>query len=167
MSPNEHGSLTSSTRSPHAGACLYGRSDLLSSSGAAAAGRYAVTKFIYATAALPIPASDVLLLPLPDLAGDVAAWSRESNWIGYVAVATDEGAAELGRRDILVAWRGTIRPLEWANDFTFTPVSAAPVLGSAAEKNPFAVVHQGFLSVYTSSNPDSKYNKASARDQAS
>ena len=82
-------------------------------------------------------------------------------------MATDEGAAELGRRDIVVAWRGTVKDLERANDFTFTPVSAAPVLGSAAAAaNPLAVVHQGFLSVYTSSNANSKFNKVSARDQA-
>ncbi|TKW24671.1 hypothetical protein SEVIR_3G064600v4 [Setaria viridis] len=149
-------------RSPHAGACLYGRSDLLAGVGVAAAGSYAVTKFFYATSAVPVPES-VLLLPLPEL-GD-AAWCRESNWIGYVAVATDEGVAELGRRDIVVAWRGTVTDLEWANDFSFTPVSAAPVLGSSAAANPLAMVHQGFLSVYTSSNANSKYNKASARDQ--
>ncbi|CAN6336093.1 unnamed protein product [Urochloa humidicola] len=151
-------------RSPHAGACLYGRSDLLAGVGASAAARnYAVTKFVYATAAPPVPGESVLLLPLPEVKG---AWSRESNWIGYVAVATDEGAAALGRRDVVVAWRGTATDLEWANDFAFTPVSAAPVLGSAAAAaNPLAVVHQGFLSVYTSSNANSTYNKASARDQ--
>jgi hypothetical protein len=132
--------------------------------GVAAAGRYAVTRFVYATSALPVPGSDFPLLPLPETR---EAWSRESNWIGYVAVATDEGAAELGRRDVVVAWRGTVKDLEWANDFTFTPVSAAPVLGSAAAANPLAVVHQGFLSVYTSCNADSRFNKASARDQAS
>ncbi|KAL5660325.1 hypothetical protein ACJX0J_027450, partial [Zea mays] len=139
-------------RSPHAGACLYGRADLLPGVGVAAAGRYAVTRFVYATSALPVPGSDFPLLPLPETR---EAWTRESNWIGYVAVATDEGAAELGRRDVVVAWRGTVKDLEWANDFTFTPVSAAPVLGSAAAANPLAVVHQGFLSVYTSSNADS------------
>ncbi|AQK79386.1 Phospholipase A1-IIgamma [Zea mays] len=140
-------------RSPHAGACLYGRADLLPGVGVAAAGRYAVTRFVYATSALPVPGSDFPLLPLPETR---EAWTRESNWIGYVAVATDEGAAELGRRDVVVAWRGTVKDLEWANDFTFTPVSAAPVLGSAAAANPLAVVHQGFLSVYTSSNADSR-----------
>ena len=143
---------------------MFGYADLLASSGAAAAGSYAVTKFIYATSALPVPEA-FLVLPLPELLPE--SWSRESNWMGYVAVATDDGVAALGRRDILVAWRGTMRSLEWVNDFDFTPVSAAPVLGSAAAANPAAMVHRGFLSVYRSSDPDSKYNQSSARDQAS
>ncbi|GJM89813.1 hypothetical protein PR202_ga06034 [Eleusine coracana subsp. coracana] len=166
-----YGELTQATydgfnqekRSPHAGACLYGRDDLLVSSCVAGAGNYSVTKFIYATSKLPMPEA-FLLLPLPELP---EAWSRESNWMGYVAVATDEGVAALGRRDIIVAWRGTMRNLEWVNDFDFTPVSAAPVLGPAAAKNPAALVHRGFLSVYTSTNADSKYTSSSARDQAS
>ncbi|CAL4901702.1 unnamed protein product [Urochloa decumbens] len=165
-----YGELTQATydgfnqeqRSPHCGACVYGYADLLASSGAAAAGSYTITKFVYATSALPVPEA-FLVLPLPDLLPE--SWSRESNWMGYVAVATDEGVAALGRRDILVAWRGTMRSLEWVNDFDFTPVSAAPVLGSAAATNPAALVHRGFLSVYRSSNPDSKYNQSSARDQ--
>ncbi|TVU18264.1 hypothetical protein EJB05_16211, partial [Eragrostis curvula] len=123
-------------RSPHAGACMYGHDDLLEKSGVAAAGHYRVTKFIYATSTLTLPPA-FLLLPPPALE-DV--WCRESNWIGYVAVATDEGVAALGRRDIVVAWRGTIRPLEWTKDLDFTPASAAPVIGAAASKNPLALV---------------------------
>ncbi|EMS68153.1 Phospholipase A1-II 7 [Triticum urartu] len=75
------------------------------------------------------------------------------------------GAAALGRRDIVVAWRGTIKNLEWVNDLDFTPVPATPVLGSAASQNRFAVVHRGFLSVYTSSNKSSEFTKTSAKDQ--
>jgi len=160
-------------RSPHAGACVYGLADLLTASGgaggAAAAGgsnRYRVTKFVYATSGLQVPDA-FLLLPQPGLQGQEPAWCRESNWMGYVAVATDEGAAELGRRDVVVAWRGTVRSLEWVNDLDFTPVPAAPVLGAAADTHPRAMVHRGFLSLYTSSNASSKYNKLSARDQAS
>ncbi|KAF8725666.1 hypothetical protein HU200_020209 [Digitaria exilis] len=84
-------------RSPHAGACMYGHDELLSKSGVAAAGHYRVTKFIYATSGVPLPDA-FLLLPLPALK-DV--WSRDSNFMGYVAVATDEGAAALGRRRVL------------------------------------------------------------------
>ncbi|OEL18518.1 Phospholipase A1-II 7 [Dichanthelium oligosanthes] len=128
-------------RSPHAGACVYGRSDLLPSVGVAAAGSYAVTKFVYSTSAVPVPDA-VLLLPLPEIKD---AWSRESNWMGYVAVATDEGVATLGRRDIVVVWRGTVKDIEWANDFSFEPVSAAPVLGSAAAANPLAMIRKILL----------------------
>ena len=148
-------------RSPHAGACIYGYSDLLASSGVAAAGHYEVTRFIYATSGQPLPDA-FLVRPLAALK-DV--WSRESNFMGYVAVATDEGAAALGRRDIVVAWRGTVQSLEWVNDLTFTPVPAAPVLGKKAAANPLAMVHMGFLSLYTSSHAGSKFNKTSARDQ--
>ncbi|WVZ56999.1 hypothetical protein U9M48_007447 [Paspalum notatum var. saurae] len=158
-------------RSPHAGACMYGHADLLASSpaggvGGAAAGRYRVTKFVYATSGLAaaLMPDAFLLRPLPALREE--PWCRESNWMGCVAAATDEGAAALGRRDVVVAWRGTVRGLEWVNDLDFTPVPAAPVLGAGAGANPRAMVHRGFLSLYTSSDANSKYNKASARDQA-
>ncbi|GJM94365.1 hypothetical protein PR202_ga11005 [Eleusine coracana subsp. coracana] len=155
-------SFNNEKRSPHAGACRYGYSDLLNETEVSAPGNYAVTKFAYATSAVP---EGLLLFPAPELREK--AWSRESNFMGYVAVATDQGVAKLGRRDIMVAWRGTVTDLELVNDLDSTPVSAAPVLGAAAKENPLAVVHRGFLSIYTSSNPNSTYNKASARDQAS
>jgi hypothetical protein len=148
-------------RSPHVGACIYGADELLHISGAGNAAHYEVTRFIYSTSTLPLPAA-FLLLPLSALK-DV--WSRESNFMGYVAVATDEGAAALGRRDIVVAWRGTIKPIEWTKDLDVTPAPAGPVLGPAASRHPLAMVHHGFLSLYTSSNAESKFNKCSARDQ--
>lgn len=157
-------SFNGEKRSPHCGACRYGRSDLLTATEVSGAGNYAVTRFVYATSAVPVPEA-FLLFPAPEL--KEKAWSRETNFMGYVAVATDAGVAALGRRDIIVVWRGTLRDLEWINDFDFTPVSAAPVIGTAAADNPLAMVHRGFLSIYTSSNANSTYSKASARDQAS
>ncbi|CAD6343550.1 unnamed protein product [Miscanthus lutarioriparius] len=106
-------------RSPHAGACVYGLADLLAAS-AGGSNWYRVTKFVYATSGLQVPDA-FLLLPQPGLQGQ-EPWCRESNWMGYVAVATDEGAAALGRPDVVVAWRGTVRSLEWVNDLDFTPV---------------------------------------------
>jgi len=152
-----YGELVSATRagfnneqrSPHYGLSRYSPDDLLAKSGVADARYYRVTKFVYATA-------ELLLLGI----------DKQTTWMGYVAVATDEGVAELGRRDIVVAWRGSATLAEWAKDFVeFLPAPAEPVLGSAAAAYPSAYVHSGFLSVYTTSNANSELGKASARDQ--
>ncbi|CAN6334198.1 unnamed protein product [Urochloa humidicola] len=137
-------------RSPHYGLCMYSHDDLLTKSGVANASHYSVTKFVYATA---------------ELAYDKTS-GKETTWMGYVAVATDEGAAALGKRDIVVAWRGTMTIDEAKKDFfEFLPTFAEPVLGVFFLTHPLAMVHSGFLSVYTTVNPDSELGKTSARDQ--
>ncbi|KDO63322.1 hypothetical protein CISIN_1g0475241mg, partial [Citrus sinensis] len=60
--------------------------------------KYEVTKFLYATSSSPLPAAFIF----KSLSSE--CWHKESNWIGYIAVACDEGKAALGRRDILTAW---------------------------------------------------------------
>ncbi|GMI78031.1 DAD1-like seeding establishment-related lipase [Hibiscus trionum] len=69
----------------------------------------------------------------------------ESAWFGYVAVAPDDGKAVLGRRDILVAWRGTKTDSEWIMNANATPKRATELFGPTTE----AMVHSGFLSLYT------------------
>lgn len=102
--------------------------------------KYEVTHFIYAGSA------------------DVA-----SAWIGYVAVSTDEGRQVLGRRDVLVAWRGTLTGSEWFNDLWFLQQAPADLFSALGAYN--AEVHGGFLSLYTGTVSDSDHNKTSAREQ--
>ncbi|XP_050205709.1 phospholipase A1-IIgamma-like [Mercurialis annua] len=117
--------------------------------------QYQPVKYLYATSKIGVPES-FILKPLSK-----EAWNGESNWIGYIAVATDSGKAVLGRRDIVLAWRGTVQPIEWVKDFDFPLKSASEILGE--DRN--AHVHEGFLSIYTSDNPHSQYNKTSVREQ--
>ncbi|XP_049383525.1 phospholipase A1-II 1-like isoform X2 [Solanum stenotomum] len=88
---------------------------------------------------------------------------KVSNWIGFVAVATDEGKVELGRRDILIAWRGTITVSEWNDDFESSLVQPIEIFGENADN---ILVHKGFYSIYTCLNEASNFNRTtSARDQ--
>ncbi|PON71023.1 Fungal lipase-like domain containing protein [Trema orientale] len=88
------------------------------------------------------------------------AVTKDSNCIGYVAVATNDGKIALGRRDILVVWRGSMVSEDWTADFKFDLVSAKEILGT--DNNP--KVHKGWYTIYTATNT-SKFNRTSARDQ--
>ncbi|CAN0903137.1 Phospholipase A1-IIgamma [Linum grandiflorum] len=108
--------------------------------------QYQITKFFYASSEFTL--------------GDCIV-AGGSAWMGYVAVCTEEGKAMLGRRDIMVCWRGTMTFMEWVQDFNFPAVSVSDVYGK--DHNPKA--HHGFFSCYTHKNPNSTYNKTSAREQ--
>ncbi|KAF3339588.1 phospholipase A1-II 1 [Carex littledalei] len=145
-------------RSPNLSAPRYGRSELLEKVQVSVPSAYEVTKYLYATSSINVP--DAFMVN--NRSGN--SWSKVSNWIGYVAVATDEGKALLGRRDIVVAWRGTLEVSDWVNDMDTTLVSASTLLGRAIDHNE-PLVHRGFLSIYTSDNPNFRFNKQSAREQ--
>ncbi|GLJ43071.1 hypothetical protein SUGI_0894000 [Cryptomeria japonica] len=81
-------------------------------------------------------------------------------WIGYIVVCTDpDEIKRLGRRDIVVAWRGTQTPFEWMQNLRDILV---PIMASKATtcsniqtiSNPNARIEKGFLSCYTSTDED-------------
>lgn len=77
----------------------------------------------------------------------------------------EEKVRQLGRRDIVIAWRGTIRSSEWAANFKRGLSPAAMDKRPGHEKGPKIQVETGFLALYTSKNPKTRYNKTSARTQ--
>ncbi|KAL4325403.1 hypothetical protein GQ457_11G010350 [Hibiscus cannabinus] len=85
----------------------------------------------------------------------------QAAYIAYVAVATDEGKAVLGRRDILVSWRGTMTKEEWTADANLIQTSAKDLFGTDAVQ-----VHAGFHGIYTKTTASNPYAKTSAREQA-
>ncbi|KAL5674197.1 hypothetical protein ACJX0J_018503, partial [Zea mays] len=149
--------LNRERRSRYAGSCLFNRRDFLSRVDVSNPNLYEITKFIYAMCTVSLP-DGFMVKSLSK-----AAWSRQSNWMGFVAVATDEGKELLGRRDVVVAWRGTIRMVEWVDDLDISLVPASEIVLPGSAANP--CVHGGWLSVYTSADPGSQYNKESARHQ--
>lgn len=68
-------------------------------------------------------------------------------WIAYIAVATDEMVKKeaLGRRDILIVWRGTYTKMEALLDFDFTltpDLLIFPIIGLTFK------IHRGFALLY-------------------
>ncbi|KAL8263282.1 hypothetical protein R6Q59_024631 [Mikania micrantha] len=90
-------------------------------------------------------------------------WNSMVNWMGYVAVSNDETAARLGRREIVIVWRGTVTKLEWMEDLMdfLKPVTAQ----NLKSKDPNIKVMAGFLHVYTDKDQRCPYSKFSAREQ--
>ncbi|PHU26091.1 Phospholipase A1-II 1 [Capsicum chinense] len=144
-------------KSKYAGSCRYSKKNFFSQTGIDMSNpfKYEITKYIYATSSIQVPEAFII----KSLSRE--AWSKESNWAGFVAVATDEGKVALGRRDIVIVWRGSVQTMEWFNDFDFIQVSAPIIFGGKSVPK----VHHGWYSIYTSADSRSPFNKASARDQ--
>ncbi|KAJ6367838.1 hypothetical protein OIU78_000413 [Salix suchowensis] len=157
MAQATYDSFNSQKASKFAGSSLYAKDEFFSRVHLEKGNpfKYSVTQFFYATSQVQLPEAFII----KSLSRE--AWSKESNWMGFVAVSTDEGKAALGRRDIVIAWRGTIQTLEWVDDFEFNLVSASKILGESCNSK----VHQGWYSIYTSDDSRSPYSKNSARDQ--
>ncbi|XWS22257.1 hypothetical protein CRYUN_Cryun29cG0018900 [Craigia yunnanensis] len=126
--------------------CKYGKKSMLKEVGMENSG-YQVTKYIYAT---------------PDVNIPIQNGASCGRWIGYVAVSSDDAVKKLGRRDVLITFRGTVTNHEWVANFmsSLTPARLDP-----HDPRPEVKVESGFLSLYTSDETDSKFGLESCREQ--
>lgn len=134
--------------SEYCGSCRYNSNKLFEKLGLTRHG-YNVTKYVYATSHIDLPQ----WLEKSQVA---ETWSTHSNWMGFVGVSDDQESQRIGRRDIVVAWRGTVSASEWYEDFQRN----LERFGHGDAK-----VEEGFLSIYTSKFQFSRYNKSSASEQ--
>ncbi|KAK1289730.1 hypothetical protein QJS10_CPB18g00454 [Acorus calamus] len=126
--------------------CKFGRNSMLDNVGMSSSG-YEVTKYIYATPNISIPTQSGTCC---------------SRWVGYVAVSSDEEARRIGRRDILVTFRGTVTNTEWIANFMS---SLAPARLDPHDPRPEVKVESGFLSLYTSDDSTCRFSQGSCREQ--
>uniref|UniRef100_A0A0D6QS52 Fungal lipase-type domain-containing protein n=1 Tax=Araucaria cunninghamii TaxID=56994 RepID=A0A0D6QS52_ARACU len=141
--------------SKYSGSCKYHFKQLFQGVGMSDYG-YKVTKYLYATSNINLPG----FFQRPRVQ---KLWSRHANWMGFIAVATDEQEIKrLGRRDIVVAWRGTVTYLEWIADLMDY---LRPATLNYVQPHPDVKVESGFLNLYTARDEDCRFCKSSARDQ--
>lgn len=152
-------SFNSDAHSKYCGTCRFSRATLFSRTQFPAAADVAVAANLYATASTSLPAGFMV----HSLSRE--AWSKESNWIGYVAVSTDAAAAATGQRVIYVALRGTIRNLEWIDVLKPDLVAPDAILPDGDPAHGHARVMKGWYVIYTSTDERSPFSKYSARDQ--
>ncbi|KAI3449716.1 hypothetical protein Pfo_006381 [Paulownia fortunei] len=141
--------------SKYCGSCRFTRREFFERLGMAEAG-YDITRYLYATSNINLP-NFFKKSRWPKV------WSKNANWIGYIAVSNDETSRKLGRRDICVAWRGTVTRLEWVADLMdfLRPISSDKI----PCPDPTVRVESGFLDLYTDKDESCKYCKLSAREQ--
>ncbi|XP_030451708.2 phospholipase A1-Igamma1, chloroplastic [Syzygium oleosum] len=142
--------------SKYCGSCRYAKQEFFERLDMKGHVGYEVTRYLYATSNINLP-NFFKKSRWPKV------WSKHANWIGYVAVSDDKTTRQLGRRDVAVAWRGTVTRLEWVADLMdyLVPVSSQKV----PCPDPGVKAESGFLSLYTDKEDDCKFTKYSAREQ--
>ncbi|CAL4952045.1 unnamed protein product [Urochloa decumbens] len=149
--------------SPYCGSCRFPAKTFFPDAGLDGAG-YDVTRYLYATCnELKLPSFANRRKHRNPGAGD-KLWSESGTFIGYVAVSTDEETARIGRRDIAVAWRGTITRLEWVADLTANQRRLSDM--GIPCPDPRVKVEMGFAELYTGKDAECKFCRYSAREQA-
>ncbi|XP_061359645.1 phospholipase A1-Igamma3, chloroplastic [Gastrolobium bilobum] len=138
--------------SKYCGTCKYHPSHFFNKLDMAEKG-YTITRYLYATSNINLPN----FFQKSKLS---SIWSPHANWMGYVAVSTDDQEIKrLGRRDIVIAWRGTVTYVEWIYDLK-------DILQTANFKNdPTIKIELGFHDLYTKKEDSCSYCSFSAREQ--
>lgn len=128
---------------PSYATCKFPKSSLLDRSGLPDTG-YRLTKNLRATSGIQ----------LPRWIERAPSWvTTQSSWIGYVAVCQDKDEiARLGRRDVVIAFRGTATCLEWLENLraTLTSLPNSKTQQQVGPDGSGPMVESGFLSLYTS-----------------
>ncbi|WJX84322.1 hypothetical protein P8452_66910 [Trifolium repens] len=141
--------------SKYCGSCIHPHHGFFPSSDLPHIG-YTVARYLYATANINIPFF-FKKSRWPD-----KYWSEHANWMGYVAVSDDETTKLIGRRDIVIAWRGTVTHVEWvANLQNYLK----PIYKDIPCPDNDVRVEAGFLDMYTDRKNKDGYCKYSAREQ--
>ena len=141
--------------SKYCGSCRFTHRKFFDDLGMAGHG-YDVSRYLYATSNINLP-NFFKKSRWPKV------WSKNANWIGYVAVSNDEKSRLLGRRDITIAWRGTVTRLEWIADLMdfLKPVSSENI--PCPDRT--VKVESGFIDLYTDKDETCRFCKFSAREQ--
>ncbi|CAN8324846.1 unnamed protein product [Cochlearia groenlandica] len=104
---------------------------------------YKVTKSLYATSSVRLPKW------IDDVAPDLRWMTKQTSWVGYVAVCDDiKEIRRMGRREIVIALRGTATLLEWSENFRPNLVSMPEPKPDPSYPTP-PKVECGFNSLYT------------------
>lgn len=142
--------------SKYCGSCRFTRRSFFSSLEMPHHLGYAVTRYLYATANINLP-------NFFKHSRWSKMWSKHANWAGYVAVSDDATTKLLGRRDITIAFRGTVTRLEWVADLMdfLKPISSNGI----PCPDHTVKVESGFLDLYTDKEETCGYAKYSAREQ--
>ncbi|KAI3737214.1 hypothetical protein L2E82_27210 [Cichorium intybus] len=122
---------------------------------------YEVISFLYATSRI----NSKLALLFHGMSNEDSEF--ESNWMGYIAVSNDQFSKSIGRREICVVWRGTMKNYEYIDDLLYAKqVPIEPLLSPGNDcSTDTPKIMEGWLTVYNTSDPNSEFVKVSARTQ--
>ncbi|MED6158203.1 Dolichyl-diphosphooligosaccharide-protein glycosyltransferase subunit dad1 [Stylosanthes scabra] len=125
--------------SPTYATCHHPRSSLLNRCGIVGSG-YRLTKNLRATCGIHVPA----------WVTKMSTWTcNPSSWIGYIAICEHrKEIIRLGRRDVVIAFRGTATCMEWLENLRATLTHLPNQVEGKDDIAP--MVQKGFLSLYTS-----------------